>query len=130
MRSNEADEARRGLAEWSQPIVFDCLYDLYAARLGDRRTALRALALAHCRVWRFLLLDDAGKLGDARRDLLGVMRLAGLRAAALAEIDQAVLSELTDVVMARFQRQPDQARAYTRVALAVAARLATLTAPA
>ncbi len=128
MRSGELTGTRLELAEWGHPVVVDFLRELYAGRLGSTHPSLRALSLSHARFWRFLIVDDAERLAGARREVMSIARLAGLRQGALDEIDQEMLAELMDVVVARFLRTPAMARAYSQIVLGAAARLAALNA--
>ncbi len=122
--SDEPIAGRQHLADWSHPIVVDRLRDLYAAKLGEQHNALRVLALSHGRYWRFLILADEDKLPGARKDVVGIARLAGLRANVVDDIDRALLDELMDVIVARFLRTPDVARANSKIILAAASRIA------
>jgi len=130
MRSGDLAGTRLDLAEWCHPVVVDYLRELYAERLGSGHASLRALSLSHARFWRFLIVDDAERLAGSRREVASLARLAGLRPAALDDVDQAMLAELMDVVVARFLRTPSMARAYSQIVLGAAARLALVNAPA
>ena len=125
MRSQELVDARRDLADWSQPIVVDYMHELYSRELGAGNQSLRVLALSHGRLWRFLILQDAERLPLARKEIVGIARLAGLKSSVVDTIDQAMLSELMDVVVARFMRTPALARNYGQILLGASARLAT-----
>lgn len=122
--------ARRELAEWSQPVVVDFLRDLYGRRVGHDHPNLRALCVSHGRAWRYMLQGDVERLAAARRDTTGVARLAGLKTADIVEIDAAMLDELMDVIVSRFQRAPAQAAVYGRILLGIAGRLSALAATA
>ena len=93
--------------------------------LGAGHQSLRVLALSHGRLWRFLILQDAERLPLSRKEIIGIARLAGLKASTVDAIDQAMLSELMDVVVARFMRTPALARNYSQILLGASARLAT-----
>jgi hypothetical protein len=125
MRSLDAIGSREDLANWCQPIIVDFLHDQYASHLGETHTSLRVLALSHARLWRFLILGDEDRLVTARREIIGIARLAGIKTAAVNEVDQSVLLELMDVIVARFLRTPALARSYSRVVLVAATRLAS-----
>jgi hypothetical protein len=125
MRSHEFIVARRELADWSQPIVVDFLYDLYASRLGAGHHSLRVLSLSQGRMWRFVLLGENEKMAAARKEVVGLARLAGLKKIVVDEVDQAVLLELMDVIVCRFLRTPALARSYSRIVLSAATSLAT-----
>jgi len=126
MRAGELTGTRQELADWSHPVIVDFMYELYAARIGAGHQSLRALALSHARLWRFLILADHDRLPSARRETLSIARLAGLRPNMLDEVDQAMLAELMDVVVSRFLRSPAMARTYSQIVLGVASRLAAL----
>jgi len=124
MTGNEA--ASLNLADWCQPILVDYLRELYTEILGSDHKSLRILSLSHGRMWRILILGDAEKLAVARKEIIGIARLAGLNTSAVELIDQAVLAELMDVIVSRFLRSPDLTRAYGRIVVAAAMRLARL----
>jgi hypothetical protein len=124
MRSQEQSETRRELADWSQPIIVDYLHELYARELGGGHQSLRVLALSHGRLWRFLIQQDDERLPLARKEIVGIARLAGLKTSVVDSIDQAMLSELMDVVVARFMRTPALARGYSQILLGASAQLA------
>jgi hypothetical protein len=130
MRSENVVGSREDLADWCQPVMVDYLYELYGSRLGAGHTSLRVLALSHGRLWRFLILGDETRLVAARREVIGIARLAGLKSVVVDEVDQAMLSELMDVIMARFLRTPGMARSYSQIVLGAASRVATFGAAA
>lgn len=112
------------MADWIQPVIVDYLHELYRDRLGAGHASLRVLALSHGRLWRFLILDDEARLSGARKEVLGIARLSGLKSSSVDEIDQSMLTEIMDVIVTRFMRTPALARAYSHIALSAAGRLA------
>ena len=126
MQAAEIDSARRDLAQWSQPVVFDVITDGYVALVGNQHYSLRVLVAMHARAWRLMLLDEREKLRGARKELADLARLAGLSKQALDRIDTLVLEELLDVIMARFGRSADVVRSYSRLLLLTSASLAEL----
>ncbi len=129
MRSESANGTREDLADWSQPVIVDYLHELYVNRIGEGHTSLRVLTLSHGRLWRFVILGDETRLLAARREIVGIARLAGLKASALDEIDQLMLTELMDVIVTRFLRTPAMARSYSQVVLGAASRVASFSSP-
>ena len=126
MRSEQAAGTREDLADWCQPVIIDYLHELYVTRIGAGHTSLRVLTLSHGRLWRFLILGDETRLLAARREIIGIARLAGLKTPAIDEIDQMMLAELMDVIVTRFLRTPAMARSYTHIVLGAASRLALI----
>jgi hypothetical protein len=124
MRSDNVVGTRADLADWCQPVIVDYLYELYASRLGAGHTSLRVLALSHGRLWRFLIMGDEDRLVVARREVVGIARLAGLKTSAVDEVDQEMLSELMDVIVSRFLRTPAMARGYSQIVIGAASRIA------
>ncbi len=126
MQAEELAFARRDLAEWSQPIIVDFLRDIYSGRLGHDHLSLRVLCLSHGRAWRLMLQGDLEKLASARREVTGIARMAGLKTGDIVDIDAAMLDELLDVVVTRFQRAPGRATIYGKVLLGIAGRLSNV----
>ncbi len=124
MFADDLATARRDLADWSQPVIVDYLQELYARLLGPSHQSLRVLGISHGRTWRILILGDLEKLAPARREIVGISRLAGLKTQHVEQIDQAMLAELMDIIVARFHRSPAQASLYGRILLSAASRLA------
>lgn len=124
MDGDSSADARRELASWSQPVIYDLLHGLYAQRLGAEHPSLRVLSLSNGRLWRLVLLGDVDKLDAARREVLNIGRLAHIDPAIFDDINQNVLEELLDVVVARYLRTPSQACAFGHILLDAAAILA------
>lgn len=124
MRLSDLSAARRDLAEWSEPLIADRVSEIYAAYFDGDPQRVRPMTLQHCRLWRNLLLQEGTRVQNARRELLRLGRLAGLEAQTLDLIDEAVLDELADVVVARFHRSPATTRDYNKSLIRAASSLA------
>ncbi len=112
-----------GLLEWSEPVIFDRLRETYRARVADE-ALIWNLARQHCRVWRALIVGDTGKFEILRRELVGTLERRGLSVGCVADADARTLTELNEIVGARFQRCARLARAYRLALIELAGRLA------
>ena len=123
MRSFDARDGRLGLLEWSEPVIFDRLRDAYRRRVADGEAGW-ALARLHCRVWRALIAGDMSKFEHLRGELAVAIVQRGLRLDSLAEADAQIISELLEIVIARFQRSERVAKGYHLALIELAGRLA------
>jgi hypothetical protein len=115
-------EGLSGLLEWSDPIIFDRLREAYSERIADFGTAL-SLARAHSRVWRALIEGDMPKFEARRAQLTEALAQHGLSLDSLAEADSRTMTELVDIVVARFRRSPRLAQGYHLALIQLATRL-------
>ena len=111
-----------GLQEWSEPIIFDRLLDIYRECLGVG-VAAWSLARLHAGVWRAAIKGDIEKFEAARLSLLSALSEHPIGGEDIAAIDAEILIELLDIVMARFQRSTSAARSYHLALIALAGRL-------
>lgn len=118
-----AAEGLSGLLEWSDPIIFDRLRDAYLQRLPDFSAALR-LARVHSRVWRALIVGDMSRFEAQRAQLVTALNEQGLALDCLAEADERTMTELVEVVVARFHRSQRVATGYHLALIELAGRLA------
>jgi hypothetical protein len=116
-----------GLLEWSEPVIYDRLVDVYQTRLG-RGSSPWSLARMHARTWRALIGGDMSKYAALRRDLIGALAECGLDSDDLARADAQILVELLEVVMARYQRSMRTAKSYHLALIALARQLTPPTA--
>jgi hypothetical protein len=123
LRSFDARDGRLGLLEWSEPVIFDRLRDAYRRRVADAEAGW-ALARLHCRVWRALIAGDMSEFERLRGELLVAIVQRGLKLDSLAEADAQIVSELLEIVIARFQRSERVAKGYHLALIELAARLA------
>lgn len=100
-----------GLQQWSGPLVYDRLVIAYS-ELASGAAAAHNLACLHARVWRSLIDGDADAFLRRRDALIETLIGCGLTLDDLAEADTAIMTELLEVVMARYNRSPRTARAY------------------
>ncbi len=122
MRSLDSADGRCGLLEWAEPVIYDRLRDAYQRRLGVGDDALR-LARLHCRVWRALIAGDEANYERLRTELVGAAMRCGLEVACLGRGDAQTMTELLDIVVARFQRSRRQASSYRLALYELAERL-------
>jgi len=111
------------MLEWSEPVIFDCLCDCYRDHLGEE-ALVGTLAHQQCRAWRALIAGDMGKFQALRRELAAVLERRRLTAGCAAEADARTLTELSEIVGARFQRCARLARTYRLALVELARRLA------
>jgi hypothetical protein len=115
-------EGLSGLMQWSEPVIFDRLRDAYGRRVGDPSTAWR-LARLHARVWRALISGEMDSFETLRGELVAVLAEQGLDLDCLAEADSGTMTELLEIVIARFRRSQRLAKAYHLALMALAGRL-------
>ncbi|MGO9768304.1 MAG: hypothetical protein ACLPSW_01905 [Roseiarcus sp.] len=123
MQSFGAADALAGMLEWSEPVIFDRLYEAYAARVADE-ALVWTLARRHRRVWRALISGDMGKFAAQRREFVVALERFGLDVDAVADGDARILAELNDIVAARFRRCGRLASGYRLALIELAGRLA------
>ena len=118
----DGTEARLGLLEWSEPVIFDRLRHAYRQRVDDDAGLL--LTRLHCRAWRALIAGDMATFGKMRATLVFTLRNNGLEVDDLAEADSETMAELVEIVIARFQRSERIAKGYHLALVDLARRLA------
>lgn len=123
MRVDDADNFKRDILTWCEPVVGDRIVEAYAVFFGDNHEELRSMARQHIRLWRLILSQEKRRAAEARRDLLRLAARSRLGAEAVDAIDRLVLDELVDVAAARFQGSPGLARLYSRAMIAAATTL-------
>jgi len=122
LRTPDSADGRRGLLEWAEPVIYDCLRDAYQRRLGAGGAAID-FARLHCRVWRALIAGDEANYERLRAELIAAVRRGGLEVACLDRVDAQAMTELLDIVAARFQRCGREASNYRLALLELAERL-------
>ena len=105
----------------SRPI-FDRLLAAYGKLRRDDALARSATRL-HARVWRALISGDMTSFAMLRNALIAALQLCRLTLDHLAEVDGEIMTELLDVVMARYNRSHRTARAYHLALMELAGRL-------
>ena len=116
----QQDPAALKAFAWSESIIADVLHRAYPRSQG--RSANAQLTLRHRYFWKSLIFGSEAVSRKDRHALVLAAIDAGLDPGFLAEVDQAVLTELLDVVLLRFRGQRE-ARQYHLILLAVAGRL-------
>lgn len=115
---------RDDLVSWAHPLIVDEINDCYFRRLRADPAIARELAIQHYRVWRQVLSDNLDGAAQLRTQLIDYAQANSVAAAVLDAVDRAVLDELMDVVIRRFQRTPYLARSYGMSLLDAATGLA------
>jgi hypothetical protein len=122
MPTTDPSEGFSGLQQWSEPLIFDRLFDAYSKLLSDDRSA-RGLTRLHARVWRALIGGDLGAFEALRETLVSALDHCSLTLNQLAEVDAEIMIELLDVVISRYNRSQRTARAYHLALMQLAGRL-------
>jgi hypothetical protein len=122
MPTTDPSEGFSGLQQWSEPLIFDRLFDAYSKLLSDDRLA-RGLTRLHARVWRALISGDLGAFEALRETLVSALDHCSLTLNQLAEVDAEIMIELLDVVISRYNRSQRTARAYHLALMQLAGRL-------
>jgi hypothetical protein len=118
----DLSEGFSGLKQWSEPVIYDRLIAAYHKLIEDRELA-RALTRLHARVWRALIAGDREGFEELRETLVSALEPCDLTLDHLAEVDGDIMTELLDVVMARYNRSHRTARAYHLALMELAGRL-------
>lgn len=111
------------LGEWSAPLVRDVLERTYSDALGDRPTVAKALAQSHARMWRHLLSGETELARARRSDLVAFATAHHVDSYTVGGADRAVIVEMVECVMTRFQGSPASACRYTLTMMEAAACL-------
>jgi hypothetical protein len=122
MPSTDASEGFSGLRQWSEPLIFDRLHVAYRALIAEPGQA-RELTRQHARVWRALVNCDLASFEAHREALVLALAQCRLTLDHLAEVDAEIMTELLDVVIARYNRSHRTARAYHLALMQLAGRL-------
>jgi len=122
MSSADLSAGFSGLRQWSEPVIYDRLVAAYYRHVSDRELA-RDLTRLHARVWRALIGADAARFDELRETLVAALEPCDLTLDHLAEVDNEIMIELLDVVMARYKGSQRTARAYHLALIALAGRL-------
>ncbi len=119
---SSASDGLSGLLEWSGPVIFDRLRAAYASRLPEIGASWR-LAHLHARVWRALISGELENFETLRAELIEQLSEVGLSLGDLADADAQTMSELLEIVIARFRRSPRLSHGYHLALLQLATRL-------
>jgi hypothetical protein len=122
MPTTDPSEGFSGLQQWSEPLIFDRLFSVYAGLLSDDHLA-RGLTRMHARVWRALIGGDMASFETLRETLVSALEHCDLTLNHLAEVDAEIMIELLDVVISRYNRSQRTARAYHLALMQLAGRL-------
>jgi hypothetical protein len=104
-------EGLSGLLEWSEPVIFDRLLDAYKRRLPEPHIYI-SFARLHARVWRALISGNKTEFERLRSVLVEALASQGLDLDCLADADERTLTELVEIVVARFHRSQRLATNY------------------
>jgi len=120
--NTQTNEGFSGLLEWSGPVIHDRLRLVYQARLADPLTVARLCRL-HASVWRELLCGKMDAFEARRADLVLQLVQVGLTLEDVADADSETMSELLEIVIARFRRSPRTSQGYHLALLQLASFL-------
>ena len=115
---------RADLAEWSAPLIADCLDFAYPKHCEANEQFVAVCKRQHRRVWLSSLSNEAGKAAEERRRLGSFAKLSNVGADVIEAIDQIILDELTEVVSRRYRSSPARSRDYFRVLIEATSILA------
>jgi len=110
------------LLEWSEPVIFDCLNEIYRKYVPEK-DVIAPLARLHGRAWRALIAGDMRRFRALRRELAAALQPLGIGPTCMAAADARALGELHDIVVARFQRCGRIAHGYRLALVEIANRL-------
>jgi hypothetical protein len=116
------------LSSWSEAAVCDRLFGLYCGVLADTARARQATRI-HWSCWRAYLGALPAQGRAARQALTRILKEARLDPQLIERGDAAVVDELTDLVLHKYRRSPEQAKAYITRLVAAATQM-TRAAPA
>jgi hypothetical protein len=118
----QTNEGLSGLLEWSGPVIHDRLRLVYQERIYDPLTVARMSRL-HASVWRALLAGDMDAFESRRADLALQLTQVGLTLDHVADADTETMTELLEIVIARFRRSPRTSQGYHLALLQLASFL-------
>jgi hypothetical protein len=100
----------------------DRLTAFYLAKTGDPSRASQAARL-HWSTWRSYLSDLAAQGRASRQALVQLLRDAGFRDELVEAGDNVVIDEIADLILLRFRRAPQHAKAYAKCLISTAVRM-------
>ncbi len=113
------------LAEWSSPVVIDILSSAYSVQFANRPDLARPVSEAHFSLWRSLLSGDLSQAEAKQRRFCAMAQHIGVKTQSILNADRAVLLEVMQCVLTRYQRSPTVACAYTMALVDAASCLAS-----
>jgi hypothetical protein len=113
------------LAEWSSPVVIDILSSAYSRQFANRPDLARPVSEAHFSLWRSLLAGELEKAQAKQKRFSDMARHVGVAPNSIADADRAVILEVMQCVLTRYQRSPAAACAYTMTLVDAASCLAS-----
>ena len=118
----QTNEGLSGLLEWSGPVIHDRLRIVYQTRIRDPLTVARLCRL-HASVWRALLSGNMDSFESRRAELVLQLVHVGLTLDHVADADSETMTELLEIVIARFRRSPRTSQGYHLALLQLASFL-------
>jgi hypothetical protein len=108
------------LISWSEVPVCDRLFGFYSTAFSETDRARQAARL-HWSCWRAYLRELASQGRASRQALTHIVKESRVNPALIDRADAVVVDELTDLVLHRYRRAPEQAKGYiTRLVSAAA----------
>ena len=104
-------DERSDFSRWSEPVIFDCLRNVYQRHMADTGGAV-SLTRLHAKAWNALLKNDLDRFDEERTELSDALFDAGLGEGHMSQADAVVIHELKAIVTARFRKAPRLAKQY------------------
>jgi len=111
------------LTSWSEVAVCDRLFGFYSTAFPETDRARQAARL-HWSCWRAYLGLSAIQGRASRQALKRIVKEARLDLALVERADAAVVDELTDLVLHKYRRAPEQAKTYITRLVTAATQMA------
>ena len=111
------------LASWSELAVCDRLFAFYSAALADPDRARQAARL-HWSCWRAYINRMALQGRATRQALARMLKDARFDPALIDQADESVVDELSDLVLHKYRRSPQQAKFYIACVVGAATQMA------
>ena len=127
-RSGNLDEARRTMWLWAEPIIIDRAVEVYGRVTQEADTVV--LARKHCRLWRNVLLDKPAAVALTMDELRRGEVAFGLPDGLMDGVNDVILEELVDIVMARYRASRNMIKTCSLVLMSATSCLGTVRAAA
>jgi hypothetical protein len=121
--STLAPKSPDDLTSWSEAPVCDRLFGLYSTAFSETDRARQAARL-HWSCWRAYLRQLASQGRASRQALAHIIEESHVNPAVIDRADAVVVDELTDLVLHRYRRAPEQAKDYITRLVSAAAQVA------
>ena len=113
---------RREMIAWAEPVIADRVVDCYQRGAPGCDTA-GGIMLRHRELWRSILLGQSSTVPVSRRELQRLGSTAGMPSGFFESVDQQIMEELFDIVLARYHASRASARRFGLILMAASAHL-------